>query len=250
MSGIWPWLAVAGIGALHGLNPATGWGLIVAARLRADVRDRAGECARGREREPSTTRSDVVMRAGSGSGSGSRSCPVARADAVVSPRAGERARALGTLAPIALGHVAAVATVAALAALGLFAARGLLPWLAGGGALLAAAAHATHGLPARAHHAAAQAGLALWSLASGTLHGAGMLLVPALVPLCSSNSPAREITATGSLLLALAAVAVHLAAMLAVSTVTAAAARRGWDALWRRLHRGAAGRRAPPTACR
>ncbi|HEY9028641.1 MAG TPA: hypothetical protein VIP05_30405 [Burkholderiaceae bacterium] len=147
------------------------------------------------------------------------------------------------MAPIVLGHLAALATVAALAALGLFAVRGLVPWLAGGAALLAAAAHATHGLPARTHHAAAQAGLALWSLASGTLHGAGMLLVPALVPLCSSNSPAREITATGSLPLALAAVAVHLAAMLAVSTATATAARRGWAALRHACRGAAAGRR-------
>jgi hypothetical protein len=25
MASLWPWLAVAGVGALHGLNPATGW---------------------------------------------------------------------------------------------------------------------------------------------------------------------------------------------------------------------------------
>src|ERR1700712_5225510 len=25
MSSLWPWLAVAGLGAFHGLNPATGW---------------------------------------------------------------------------------------------------------------------------------------------------------------------------------------------------------------------------------
>ena len=25
MASLWPWLAVAGVGALHGLNPASGW---------------------------------------------------------------------------------------------------------------------------------------------------------------------------------------------------------------------------------
>ncbi|MEO7157782.1 MAG: hypothetical protein ABI039_09485 [Vicinamibacterales bacterium] len=25
MGSIWPWLAVVGVGALHGLNPASGW---------------------------------------------------------------------------------------------------------------------------------------------------------------------------------------------------------------------------------
>ena len=36
----WPWLAVAGLGALHGLNPATGW-LFAAARAArsGDARD-------------------------------------------------------------------------------------------------------------------------------------------------------------------------------------------------------------------
>jgi hypothetical protein len=25
VANLWPWLAVAGVGAFHGLNPATGW---------------------------------------------------------------------------------------------------------------------------------------------------------------------------------------------------------------------------------
>jgi hypothetical protein len=25
MASAWPWIAIAGLGALHGLNPATGW---------------------------------------------------------------------------------------------------------------------------------------------------------------------------------------------------------------------------------
>jgi len=39
MASLWPWLAVAGMGALRGLNPATGWLLAAAWGVRA--RDRA-----------------------------------------------------------------------------------------------------------------------------------------------------------------------------------------------------------------
>jgi hypothetical protein len=52
-----------------------------------------------------------------------------------------------------------------------------------------------------------------------TAHGAGLMLVPALIPLCMGDASAREITASGSLTLALAAVGVHTAAMLAVTGV-------------------------------
>jgi len=181
MTGIGPWLAVAGVGALHGLNPATGWGWLAAWGMRA----------------------------------------------------GERARAWRALAPMALGHAASVALVAASTVLGMAAERSLLPWLAGAGALVAAALHVSARGRGRLHPVAAPTGLALWSLAAGTLHGAGMMLVPALVPLCLSASPAREITASGSLGLALAAVAVHLASMLSVTAALGALAGRGWG-VWRR----------------
>ena len=186
MTGVWPWLAVAGAGALHGLNPATGWAFVAAWQLRS----------------------------------------------------GEHAGAWRALLPIAAGHAASVALVALLATLGLVAQRGLLPWLAGGGAVFAAAVHVSGHLPRRVHDAAGQAGLALWSLTMGTAQGAGMMLVPTLIPLCVAGSPAREITASGSVSLALAAVALHLAAMLAATRVAALAACRGWDgfARWRRGH--------------
>jgi hypothetical protein len=38
MTSIWPWLAVAGAGALHGLNPAAGWAFAAACGMRS--RDR------------------------------------------------------------------------------------------------------------------------------------------------------------------------------------------------------------------
>src|SRR5262245_5609984 len=39
MASLWPWLVVAGFGALHGLNPATGW--MFAAAWGVHSRDRA-----------------------------------------------------------------------------------------------------------------------------------------------------------------------------------------------------------------
>lgn len=156
MSGVWPWLALAGAGALHGLNPATGWGLAACSR---DARS--------------------------------------------------------ALLPIALGHAAAVGGVAALVALGVSTSAAPLQWVCGG--LLLAALLLRRG----------RAGLALWSCLVASAHGSGLMLVPALVPLCLSASPAREITASGSLGLALAAVAVHMAAMLAVTAALALVGKRG-----------------------
>jgi len=177
VTGVWPWLAVAAAGALHGLNPAAGWAL-VAAR----------------------------------SGAGGR-CP----------------GALRALAPVAIGHAASVAAIAALATLGLVAQRGTLHWLAGGLAVVAVGVHGWGHLSRRVPAAAAQAGPALWSCAMGLVQGAGLMLVPALIPLCLSGSPAREITASGSAAAAIGAVAVHMAALLAVAGAMGLLARRGWE---------------------
>ena len=73
------------------------------------------------------------------------------------------------------------------------------------------------------------------------------MLVPALIPLCMGDAPAREITASGSLTLALAAVGVHTAAMLAVTGVIASEVCRGFDAGARLLQ---SLRRKPPPAPR
>jgi hypothetical protein len=91
---------------------------------------------------------------------------------------------------------------------------------------------AGHG-PARwaARTPTGHAGLALWSFMMSTAHGAGLMLVPALIPLCMGDAPAaREITASGSLLLAFAAVGVHSAAMLATTGLVATGVCRGFDA--------------------
>ena len=177
MTNLWPWLVVAGLGALHGLSPANGWMFAAAWGVRA----------------------------------------------------GDRGQARRALLPIAIGHAASVAVVACAVAQGMSMDRSLVQDLAG--ALLVGAA--SYRLLRGARQCtlistqAGHAGMALWSFLMATAHGAGLMLVPALVPLCLADSPAREITASGSLLLALAAVGVHTAAMLATTGVIATGVCRG-----------------------
>jgi hypothetical protein len=121
----------------------------------------------------------------------------------------DRKHALRALAPIAAGHALAIALVALAVVFGLSMDRGLLQALAGGLLLVVAICHLTG------------AGLALWSFMMSTAHGAGLMLVPALMPLCIGDAPAREISASGSLAVVLAAVGVHTAAMAAVTGLIA-----------------------------
>lgn len=146
----WPWLAVAGAGALHGLNPATGWAWLAC---------------------------------------------------TAQPH-----RALG---PLALGHGAVVVGTAVSVSLVGPASLAIWPW--------ACAALLTLALWRRRP----RTGIALWSGLMAALQGSSMMLVPALVPLCLGNAPGRALTAAGSMGVAVAACAVHLAAML---TTTAALA--------------------------
>jgi hypothetical protein len=178
MATYWPWLAVAGVGALHGLNPTTGW--IFAAAWGVRSRDRT--------------------------------------------------QALRALLPIALGHATSVALVAGAVALGMAMDRELLQVAAGALFVVVAVVHLSRRSSKRGRTSAGNAGLALWSFMMSTAHGAGLMLVPALIPLCVGDTPAREITASGSLTLALAAVGVHTAAMLAVTGVIAAALCSGFEA--------------------
>jgi hypothetical protein len=178
MASLWPWLAAAGVGALHGLNPANGW--IFAAVWGVHSRDRA--------------------------------------------------QALRALIPIAGGHAISVALVATAVVLGQSMGRAVLQALAGA-LLVAVAMHYVSGRRARRTRAlAGNLGLALWSFMMSTAHGAGLMLVPALIPLCVGSAPAREIAASSPLMLALAAVGVHTAAMLAVTGMVAMGVCRGWDA--------------------
>lgn len=158
---------------------------------------------------------------------------------------GRRKVVLLALLPIALGHALAVALVlAATLTLGSL----LDPqWLArAGGAVLIgwAAWHAVRGHRQRppVGMQAGMAGLALWSFLMAGTHGAGLMLVPVLLPLCSAvaGGPA----ASGPLMPALLALGVHtLAMLLAIGTVAllvydrigVAFLRTGWinlDRIW------------------
>ncbi|WP_223621742.1 hypothetical protein [Lysobacter sp. ESA13C] len=190
MASLWPWMVVAGLGALHGLSPATGWMFAAA----CGVRDRT-----------------QVWRA---------------------------------LLPIAIGHALSIAIVACAFAQGLKMERAQVQGVAGALLLCVASYRWLRGARQRAPRdvRVGGAGIALWSFLMATMHGSGLMLVPALVPMCLSGSPAREITASGSMILALAAVAVHMAATLATTGVIAAAVSRGIAAQAHRLSGAAASR--------
>jgi len=146
--------------------------------------------------------------------------------AACATRSGDTRDVRRALLPIALGHAMSVALVVALVMLGLWRAADRLYPLAGAG-LLALAAWRWRRRSPPPVTPRSQAGLAAWSCVMGTAHGSGLMLVPALLPLCTANGPARAITATGSILLMLAAVAVHLLAMLATTQVIAGSLCRG-----------------------
>lgn len=152
-----------------------------------------------------------------------------------------------SLLPIALGHAASVAAVVALVvALGTLIDQRLLQVFAGALLIGWAVWHALYGHRHRVRIGmqTGMAGLGLWSFLMATSHGAGLMLVPVLIPLCLAATPARELTAAGALPVSLAAIGLHMAAMLAVTAAIAAAVfewlgvgflRRGWvnlDALW------------------
>ncbi len=152
---LWPWLALAGLGLFHGINPAMGWLFAVALGLNR--------------------RSQRIV--------------------------------LLSLVPIALGHAAAVAAVvAAVLALGLVVDHTVLMRLAAAVLIGWAAWHAVYGHRRRVRVGMQTGliGLALWSFLMASAHGAGLMLIPVLAPLCLSSAPAQTLTA-GSVPVALAA---------------------------------------------
>jgi hypothetical protein len=192
---LWPWLALAGLGAFHGVNPAMGWLFAVALGLHGGSRA-------------------IVVRA---------------------------------LLPIAIGHALAVLAVAlALVLLGIMIDQRAIRIAAGALLLGWAAYHTLYGSRHRVRFGmqVGMLGLGAWSFLMASAHGAGLMLVPVLIPLCLAASPARELTAAGSLPVALAAVGVHTLAMLATTGAIALAVyqwfglaflRKGWvnlDLLW------------------
>ncbi|HEX6111904.1 MAG TPA: hypothetical protein VFZ10_06330 [Geminicoccaceae bacterium] len=194
MSELWPWLALAGLGAFHGINPAMGWLFAVALGLHR------------------------------------------RSRAVV----------LGALLPIAIGHALAILAVAlAVVLLGIVVDQRALRIGAGAVLIGWAAYHSLYGSRHRVRFGmqVGMLGLGAWSFLMASAHGAGLMLVPVLIPLCLAAAPGRELSA-GSAPIALAAVGVHTLAMLATTGAIAvvvyewfgvAFLRKGWinlDLIW------------------
>ena len=158
-----------------------------------------------------------------------------------------RAVVLISLAPIALGHAAAVAVaIAAFLMLGLLIDRTVLTWLAAAVLIAWALWHAFYGHRQRVlvGMQTGLVGLLLWSFVMASAHGAGLMIVPALMPLCTSGATPTHALADTAMVPALAALGVHTAAMLATITVISVAVyswmgvaflRRGWinfDLVW------------------
>jgi len=187
--GLTPWLAIAGLGAFHGINPAMGWLFAVALGLHRQSRG-------------------VVWL---------------------------------SLIPIALGHAASI-----LAVFGLIVDMRLIEVVAAALLVTAAAYHTLfgHRRRVRVGMTTGMGGLALWSFLMASAHGAGLMLVPVVLPLCLAATPGRELVASGALPVSLAALAVHMSAMLLVIAMIAGAVyewfglgflRRGWinlDLVW------------------
>jgi hypothetical protein len=197
VSALWPWLAFAGLGAFHGINPAMGWLFAVALGLHRQSRA-------------------VVLEA---------------------------------LIPIALGHALSVALVAlAVIALGVVVDQRAICVVAGVLLIAWGVYHWRYGSRHRVRIGmqTGMAGLALWSFLMAGAHGAGLMLVPALLPLGAAHGPHAHHgnLAIDSLPVTLAAIGVHTLAMLATTGLIAALVyewvglaflRRGWinfDLLW------------------
>jgi hypothetical protein len=166
MNEAWPWVAVAGLGAFHGLNPAMGWLFAVALGLHR----------------------------------------------------GERRIVWLSLLPIALGHALAVAAVAiAIVAAGVMIDMRVVT-VASGLILIAwALYHWRYGSRHRVRVGmkAGLAGLALWSFLMAIGHGAGLMLWPALMPLCFPGGVPSG--AGNPFVTALLGVGLHTLAMLTVT---------------------------------
>ena len=167
---------------------------------------------------------------------------------------GGRAVVLWALVPIALGHALAVGlVVAVIAAIGVardaafVAADAAVLQALGGVALVGWGVY--HQLYGRRHRVrvgmrAGFGGLVLWSFLMANAHGAGLMLVPVLLPLEVAGGHAHGGAAGGPLAVAVLATAVHTAAMLVTTGAIAvlvyewvglAFLRRGWinlDLVW------------------
>jgi hypothetical protein len=158
-----------------------------------------------------------------------------------------RAVVLVSLIPIALGHALAIAVVAyAVIVLGMAIDEGTFRILSGVLLIAWGLYHLFYGHRHRVHIGlkTGLAGLAAWSFLMATAHGAGMMLIPVLMPLVRAGAHAHHMPATDSLWIASLAVLVHSLAMLVVTGIVALVVyewvgldflRRGWinlDLVW------------------
>jgi hypothetical protein len=154
-----------------------------------------------------------------------------------------RAAVLLALPPMAVGHALSIWLVAAsVMALGVVVDAAVVRLIGGGLLVLWAGYHWLYGHRHRVRVGltVGAAGLALWSFLMATAHGAGLMLVPALVHQCASMPAIGSET----FLVSLVAVAVHTLTTLAVTGLVAlivhewlglAFLRRSWinfDLLW------------------
>jgi hypothetical protein len=154
---------------------------------------------------------------------------------------------LVSLIPIALGHAAAIAVVV-YAVVGLGMAIDASTFRIVSGVLLIAWGiyHLVYGHRHRLRIGLSTGllGLFAWSFVMATAHGAGMMLIPVLMPLEQAGEHAHHMPATSSLGIATLAVLVHSLAMLATTGIVAMIVyqwagldflRRGWinlDLIW------------------
>lgn len=134
------------------------------------------------------------------------------------------------LIPIAIGHALAIGVVVfAVIGLGLAIDEGTFRKISG---VLLIAWGVYHWLRGHQHHlhisvTTGMFGLGLWSFLMATAHGAGMMLIPVLMPLeharhgGDAGAHAQHMPATGSFALASLAVVVHSLAMLVVTGIIA-----------------------------
>jgi len=135
-----------------------------------------------------------------------------------------------SLIPIALGHAASIAVVVyAVTVLGMAIDEGAFRILSGALLIAWGAYHLLYGHRHRLHIGLRTGllGLAAWSFVMATAHGAGMMLIPVLMPLAQVGEHAHHMPATESLLIATLAVIVHSLAMLVVTGITALAVYQG-----------------------
>jgi len=191
---LWPWLAIAGLGAFHGLNPGMGWLFAVALGLHRQDRR-------------------IVWLA---------------------------------LVPIVLGHAASVAAVALVF---LWVGWFVDGWAFRVGTGLTMIGWALYHLRSGHRHRvrfgmrAGLAGLFVWSLLMATAHGAGLMLWPALMPVCLPDGT-RAVAESGPLAAGLLGIGLHMLSMVSITAAIAATVyewaglevlRRAWlniDALW------------------